>query len=54
MDIPRIFKGFRVKPTTPERAQRAVEQGLSPMHPSLSRIQRENVVQVDFKAKKKP
>lgn len=54
MDIPRIFKGFRVKPTTPERAQKAVEQGLSPMHPALSRMVRDNVVQVDFKGKKKP
>jgi hypothetical protein len=54
MGISRIFKGIRVKPTTPERAQKAVQEGLSPMHPSLSRVQRDNVVQVDFKAKKKP
>lgn len=53
MAISRIFKGIRVKPTTPERAQKAVQDGLSPVHPSLSRIQRDNVVQVDFKAKKK-
>ena len=53
MGISQIFKGFRVKPTTPERAQEAVRQGLSPNHPALSRVQRENVVQVDFKGKKK-
>jgi hypothetical protein len=32
-------------------AQRAVDQGLSPNHPAISRIQRDNVVQVDFKGK---
>lgn len=33
-------------------AQKAVDQGLSPNHPALSRIQRDNVVKVDFNAKK--
>jgi hypothetical protein len=51
--ITRIIKGIRVRPTTPERAQRAVEQGLSPSHPALSRIQRDNVTKVDFKNKKR-
>jgi len=53
MELPRIFKGFKVRPTTPERAQKAVQEGLSPNHPALSRVQRDNVVQVDFKGKKK-
>jgi hypothetical protein len=52
--ITRIIKGIRVRPTTPERAQKAVEQGLSPSHPALSRIQRDNVVRVDFSKKNKP
>lgn len=51
--ITRIIKGIRVRPTTPERAQKAVEQGLSPSHPALSRVQRDNVVHVNFKDKKR-
>lgn len=50
--ITKIFKGFRVKPITPERAQEIIDAGASPMHPALSRVQRDNVIKVDFGKKK--
>lgn len=51
--VTRLFKGFRVKPISPERAQELIDRGVSPMHPALSRVQRDNVVKVDFQKKDK-
>jgi hypothetical protein len=47
-----IFKGRRVKKITAEQAEKAIKQGMSPAHPALSRVVRDNVVKVDFSKKK--
>jgi hypothetical protein len=51
--VTKIFKGFRVKPMSPERAQELIDRGASPSHPAFSRVQRDNVVKVDFQKKEK-
>jgi hypothetical protein len=51
--VTQLFKGFRVKPISPEKAQALIDAGASPMHPAFSRVQRDNVVKVDFQKKDK-
>jgi hypothetical protein len=51
--LTRIFRGGQVRPITPEKAQELIDAGASPAHPAFSRTVRDNIVQVDFKSKKK-
>ena len=51
--VTNLFKGFRVKPISPEKAQALIDAGANPMHPAFSRVQRDNVVKVDFQKKDK-